>query len=121
MSLRKSPTLTPAFLAANRRNARKSTGPRTPGGKSRSRLNSLRNGTRSPYFHALLNAMAYAPPHRVKEAAQLFLSPEAASQPLISNTVEFFCLVEGGVEIRCGRRGRGRRAEEGQRAKPESY
>ena len=35
MSLRKSPTLTPALLEANRRNARKSTGPRTARGRPR--------------------------------------------------------------------------------------
>jgi hypothetical protein len=33
MSLRKPPARTPALLAANRANARKSTGPRTPEGK----------------------------------------------------------------------------------------
>jgi hypothetical protein len=33
MSLRKSPTRTPALLAANRANAQKLTGPRTPGVK----------------------------------------------------------------------------------------
>jgi len=42
--LRKSPTRTEAFLAANRRNALKCTGPRTPEGKARSSLNGLRNG-----------------------------------------------------------------------------
>ena len=35
MSLRKSPSRTQAFLAANRANAQKSTGPRTPEGKAR--------------------------------------------------------------------------------------
>src|ERR1019366_510319 len=38
------PTMTPARLEANRRNARKSTGRRTTQGKSQSRLNSLREG-----------------------------------------------------------------------------
>ena len=47
MSLRKSPTRTPALLAANRANARKSTGPRTARGKSFVRLNALRHGRRS--------------------------------------------------------------------------
>jgi len=42
--LRKSPTRTEAFLAANRRNAQKCTGPRTPEGKARSSLNALKNG-----------------------------------------------------------------------------
>jgi hypothetical protein len=41
MSLRKSPTRTPALLAANRANAPKSAEPRTPEGKSMVALNSL--------------------------------------------------------------------------------
>jgi hypothetical protein len=41
MPLVKSPTLTPARLAANRLNALKSTGPRTAAGKRRSALNAL--------------------------------------------------------------------------------
>jgi hypothetical protein len=42
VSLRKSPTLTPALLAACRRNAQKSTGPRTAQGKANTRMNALR-------------------------------------------------------------------------------
>jgi hypothetical protein len=44
MSLRRRPTVTPAQLAANRANARKSTGPRTVEGKNRIVLNALKNG-----------------------------------------------------------------------------
>jgi hypothetical protein len=44
MALRKSPTRTPALLAANRANARKSTGPRTVEGKNRVVLNELKEG-----------------------------------------------------------------------------
>jgi hypothetical protein len=44
MPLRKSPVRTPAFLAANRANARKSTGPRTPQGKARISFNSFKHG-----------------------------------------------------------------------------
>jgi hypothetical protein len=50
MSLVKSPFLTPAKLAANRSNARRSTGPRTPAGKRRVRVNSLKHGLRSRSF-----------------------------------------------------------------------
>jgi hypothetical protein len=44
MALRKPTATTPARLEANRRNARRSTGPRTEAGKHRSRLNALQNG-----------------------------------------------------------------------------
>ena len=44
MSLRKSPIRTAAMLAANRANARKSTGPRTAAGKRTSAMNALRSG-----------------------------------------------------------------------------
>jgi hypothetical protein len=47
MSLRKSPKPTPALLAANRRNARKSTGPRTPIGKWHSAGNAVRHYRRT--------------------------------------------------------------------------
>jgi hypothetical protein len=44
MSLRKAPQLTPALLAASRRNARRSTGPRSPAAKRNSKLNALKHG-----------------------------------------------------------------------------
>ncbi len=44
MSLRKRPVLTPRLLAANARNAKKSTGPRTLRGKAFSRLNGWKGG-----------------------------------------------------------------------------
>jgi hypothetical protein len=44
MSLRKSPELTPALLAAARQNARHSTGPRSPAAKQNSKLNALKHG-----------------------------------------------------------------------------
>ena len=44
MSLRKSPQLTPRLLAAARRNAQLSTGPRSAAGKQNSKLNALKHG-----------------------------------------------------------------------------
>ena len=44
MSLRKSPELTPALLAAARNNAQHSTGPRSPVAKQNSKLNALKHG-----------------------------------------------------------------------------
>jgi hypothetical protein len=44
MSLRKSPQLTPALLAAARSNAQHSTGPRSPTAKQNSKLNGLKHG-----------------------------------------------------------------------------
>ena len=44
MSLRKSAQLTPALLAANRRNATRSTGPRTAAGKQNSKMNAFKHG-----------------------------------------------------------------------------
>jgi hypothetical protein len=67
MSLRKSPVRTPALLAANRANAGKSTGPRTPAGKRTSAWNALRHGYRS---HA---SWAAEPDARDAEAYEAFL------------------------------------------------
>ncbi len=44
MSLRKSPALTPALLAAARQNAQHSTGPRSPAAKQNVKLNALKHG-----------------------------------------------------------------------------
>ncbi len=44
MSLRKSPELTPALLAAARSNAQHSTGPRSPAAKQKVKLNALKHG-----------------------------------------------------------------------------
>jgi hypothetical protein len=78
MSLRKSPTLTPALLASNRQNAKQSTGPRTAQGKAWSRLNRLRNGWRSQEYMDFVMALQFAPPGRMTETAQLLLDSKPA-------------------------------------------
>lgn len=88
MSLRKSPTLTPALLASNRRNAKKSTGPRTAQGKARSRLNSLKNGTRSPEYIKFVEALFYAPAGRVAVTAQALLASKPVVHPLFVEAAE---------------------------------
>jgi len=54
MPLVKSPVSTAARIAANRANAKKSTGPRTPEGKRRIVLNALKHGERSRDFLSTL-------------------------------------------------------------------
>jgi hypothetical protein len=88
MSLRKSPALTPALLEANRRNARKSTGPRTAQGKAQSRMNGLRKGGRSPVYRNLMLGLLNAPPGAVGETARAILTPEQAAHPLFADIVD---------------------------------
>ena len=90
MALRKPTTLTAARLEANRRNAQKSTGPRTARGKAWSRLNGLRTGSRSQGYRALWKALAEAPPGAVERVAAQMLTPEQASHPLLSFVVDLF-------------------------------
>jgi len=97
MSLRKSPTMTPARLEANRRHSQKSTGPRTARGKGQSRMNSLRSGGRSALHKNFLLLMLDAPPCSVNRVAQALLTPELAARPLFAETVEMFRRAEGEV------------------------
>src|SRR5208283_5458720 len=90
MSLLKPRRMTPARLAANRHNARKSTGPRTARGKAQSRMNGLRSGWSSPSFRNLWRAMLEAPPCAVEETARAVLTPEQAAHPRFAELVEIF-------------------------------
>lgn len=101
MSLRKSPTLTPARLEANRRNSRKSTGPRTTRGKSQSSMNSLRAGNRSAVYQNFFELMLGAPPCKVHLVAQALLSPAQAAHPVFAETVEMFRWAEAGTAAMC--------------------
>ena len=89
MPLRKSP-MTSARLEANRRNAQKSTGPRTARGKSQSRLNGLRSGTRSRLYEDFLLALLDASPGTIVKTARTVLSPAQAAHPLFAPLVSIF-------------------------------
>jgi hypothetical protein len=87
MSLRKSPTLTPALLAANRNNARKSTGPRTARGKAWSRLNHMQHGGHSQDCLEMLKALYYAPPGGVSATARALLATKPVIHPVLEELV----------------------------------
>ena len=99
MLLRKSP-MTPARLEANRRNAQKSTGPRTALGKSQSRLNGLRSGGRSRLYNDLVLALSDAPPGAVAETARVALTAAQTAHPLFAELVEIFRQSESEVALR---------------------
>ncbi len=90
MSLRKSPRMTLAGIEANRRNARKSTGPRTERGKAQSRLNRLQSGRRSRWLDDLCGALLGAPLGAVDRVAAAMLTPEMARHPRIASLVDEF-------------------------------
>ena len=86
MSLRKSPTLTPKFLAANRSNAAKSTGPRTARGKAVSSLSRLKHGDRSPKLRALISCLRYNP-YRLGELADQILTSQEKAHPIYGSLI----------------------------------
>jgi hypothetical protein len=86
--LRKSPTRTPAFLEANRRNAQKSTGPWTPRGKAQSCLNRLKTGERSRVYRRLWLGLLDAPPGAVEPTAGALLTREQAAHPVFAELVD---------------------------------
>ena len=99
MSLRKSPTRTPAFLEANRRNARKSTGPCTRRGKAQSCLNRLKTGERSRVYRGLWYALLHAPPCAVERTARALLTRERAAHPVFAELVDLFRWAESMVAM----------------------
>jgi hypothetical protein len=98
MLLRKSP-MTPARLQANRRNAQKSTSPRTARGKSQSRMNGLRRGSRSRLYNDLLLALSNAPPGAIAKTARAALTPAQVAHPLFRHLVEKFRQSESEVGL----------------------
>src|SRR5690242_2394362 len=76
-------------LAANRANAKRSTGPKTPAGKSHARLNAVKHGLRSslppdntPGLEALVDEdpRAY---RRLRKALEADLRPRGAAEGLL--------------------------------------
>jgi hypothetical protein len=93
MSLRKSPTMTPVRLEANRCYAKKSTGPRTADGKARSRMNGLKCGDRSSEFRGLFDASAYDEPGAILRAESC-LTRAQESHPAYLDLTELFTVAE---------------------------
>ncbi|MGA3326428.1 MAG: hypothetical protein ABSF45_18305 [Terriglobia bacterium] len=94
MSLLKPRPMTPARIAACRRNALKSTGPRTERGKAQSSLNALRSGRYSPRYGVLWEAFLQAPGVPVEEMARILLTPEEAWHPVFAERVDLLREVE---------------------------
>jgi hypothetical protein len=90
----------PAGIAANRRNARKSTGPHSTRGKAQSRLNRLRKGGRSRLYQDLMWKLMDAPPGGVARTARAAMNPELAAHPLFAELVQIFCQAEVEVALR---------------------
>jgi len=81
--------LTPALLAANRRNALKSTGPRTPQGKAQVRLSRLQTGTRSSLYGRAIQASVTAPLGAAEQSVRALLTREQAAHPLFASLLKY--------------------------------
>jgi hypothetical protein len=79
VSIRLKRTVTAARLAANRRSALKSTGPRTEVGKRHSILNALRTGSRSKANGLFWRVLMSAPVGEVLETAERLMRREPYS------------------------------------------
>ncbi len=91
MSLTQSPEMTPAKRAAQRSNARRSTGPRTGAGKSRSRLNALRHGgyaTHLAWSDEALRALGENPLEFRELASRLQAAEGPSDDPLWETQLE---------------------------------
>ena len=95
MSLLKPRVITPARRAAHRRNAQKSTGPRTARGKAQSRLNGLRHGFCSPAYRQFWLALLEAPPgYPVAKTVVDMLTPEQSCQPVYADLIDVHFAME---------------------------
>ena len=76
-------------IEANRRNAQKSTGPRTARGKAQSRLNGLRHGFCSPTYRRFWLALFEAPPGcPVAKTVCNVLAPEESLHPVFADLID---------------------------------
>ena len=99
MSLLEPRVSSPAQIAAHRRNARESTGPRSARGKAQSRLIRLRDGSRSRLYQDLMCKLMSAPPAAVARTARAALAPELAAHPLFAELTQIFCRAEAEVAL----------------------
>jgi hypothetical protein len=76
MPLRKRPVVTARMIAANRANARLSTGPRTEEGKRRVRFNGLRHGQRAKSFPDAIKAFGGDPADFDRIIREEYSAPE---------------------------------------------
>jgi hypothetical protein len=89
MSLLQPRVSTPARPAPHRRNAQKSTGPRSARGKAPSRLNGLPHGFCSPAYHQFWLALLEAPPGcPVANTVGALLTPEESRQPVFADLID---------------------------------
>ena len=97
MSLLEPRVSSPAQIAANRRNARESTGPRSAPGKAQSWLNRLRDGSRSRLYQD--RKLMDAPPAAVARTVRAALAPELAAHPLFAELAQTFCRAKAEVAL----------------------
>ena len=89
MSLLKPRVMTAARRAANRRNALKSTGPRTARGKATSKLNGMRHGHCSPIYRQFWRALLDAPPGTpVATTVRTLLTREETGNPVFADLID---------------------------------
>ena len=99
MSLRKSPRITPAMLAAYRANAKRSTGPRTQVGKARVRLNPLKHGNRCLSYQRFVKALLRSS-ERVDRLVATRLRPYEVDHPLFATLIQNWLSTVGSHAVR---------------------
>ena len=99
MPLRRSPRPTDRALEARRRNALKSTGPRTARGKARVRLNSLQHGRRSAHLARFVARMGLNW-RLIRGLDQMSCGPDEDVGPVLRPIVRRWLAEEYGIRSR---------------------